>query len=108
MRGSSHRWILWCTALALVVLWPLPAMASAYFAGKKEMVRKADLIALVEITRLKDLEPDKSCGTKEARAAVIQMFKGSNAQELTFQIPCFFPCAIVKVKPGRHTRFPGR
>jgi len=103
-RAAPRGWLLGGT-LALGLLLPVQAHAKAYFADKKEMVREADLIALVEITRLKKLEPEKSCGTDEARAKLIHLVKGSGAAEITFRVPCFFPCAIVNLKPGRHLVF---
>ena len=40
----------------LMLSLPLPALSKAYFAGRKEMVEKADFIALVDVVAVEKCE----------------------------------------------------
>ena len=81
------------------------AFAKAYFSRKAEMVEKADVIAVVEIKDLRSLEPDKRFGDQQAKLIPIRVLKGDLAEGEEVQIPCFFPCAVVKLEPGKYLVF---
>lgn len=79
--------------------------AKAYFAGKEEMILKSDFIAIVNITDVVSMETDKQYGDQKANASVNKILKGNAENNITFSIPCFFPCAIISVEKGLHIVF---
>lgn len=79
--------------------------AKAYFSNKEEMVAKAQVIAIVEIKNLKSLEPEKMAGNQQATVVPIKVLKGTLKSEEELFVPCFFPCAIVKLTPGKYLVF---
>ena len=86
----------------LVVAMPVTAEGKAYFAPRDKMVTKADVIAIVEITAVKEVQ---ICRNQEAVAKVERMLKGQLGKEVTFLVPNFFPCAITSVSKGRYLVF---
>jgi len=81
------------------------AEATAYFAPQPELLRSSEVIALVEVTQVRELEPEKNCGTQRATATVVRTLRGTTGEKLTFLVPCFFPCAITKVQKGQQLVF---
>jgi hypothetical protein len=92
---------------AILILLPLFAHAKARFAPKGEMIAEADVIAVVTITDVKSLEPEKRVGDQLATAVVKQVIKGEikNEQEIEFFVSSFFPCAVTQVSKGAYLVF---
>ena len=86
----------------LMVAHPLVATGKAYFAPRDEMVAEADVIAVVEITAVKEVH---TCRNREATAMVERVLKGQLGKEVTFLVPNFFPFAITSVSKGRYLVF---
>jgi hypothetical protein len=91
--------------LLLMLVITSAAFGKAYFAPRDEMLAKADVIAVVDITRVKELEPGKQYGNQQASADVVTVLKGKPGKTISFFVPCFFPCALVKLKSGRYIVF---
>ena len=94
------------TAVLIVTAFlPAAAYAKAYFAPKREMISNAVVIAVVDITDVKRLEPDVRYGDQQAQAAVKQTLAGTAGTNITFRVPCFYPCAITQVTNGTYLVF---
>jgi len=95
------------TVLAIILALPTCAYAKAYFAPKAEMIAKSDVIAVVNITDVKFLEPEKGLGNQLAKATVRQVLKGDaeKDKEIQFKVECFFPCAVTQVSTGQYLVF---
>ncbi|MCG2711420.1 MAG: hypothetical protein L6416_03740 [Candidatus Omnitrophica bacterium] len=91
--------------LIIILGLTVPAFAKAYFAEKEEMIVNADIIAIVDITDVKNLEKDKSHGNQEATVSTIKNIKGTADKQFKFFVPCFFPCAITSVEKGQYLVF---
>jgi len=81
------------------------AFAKAYFADKEKMILKSDFIAIVNITNVIFIETDKQYRNQEANASVNKILKGNTENNITFFVPCFFPCAVASVKKGPYIVF---
>jgi len=73
--------------------------------GKKEMVEKSDLIAIVNIQELVSTDKTRVIVDLIAGGHVSQALKGEAKGEITFRIPRFFPCAAFDVSTGTHLVF---
>jgi len=95
------------TVLATILALPTCAHAKAYFAPKAEMIAKSDVIAVVDITHVKSLEPEKRHGNQLAEATVREVLKGDaeKGKEMQFKVECFFPCAFTQVSTGQYLVF---
>jgi len=95
------------TVLCLILLTAQSAFGRAYFAPKREMIAKSQVIAIVQITDVISLEPEKRLGDRRARATIREVLKGAieKGKEMEFTVPCFFPCAITEVSTGEYLVF---
>src|SRR6478735_3736367 len=95
------------TTLAIILTMLPCAHAKAYFAPKTQMIAKSDLIAVVNITNVKSLEPEQTHGNQVAKATVQATVKGNveNDKEIEFKVECSFPCAITQVSTGQYLVF---
>ncbi len=95
------------TVLVLILALAASAHAKAYFAPKAKMIAKSDVIAVVTITDVKSLEPDKWHGNQLAKATVKETLKGDVEKEkdIEFKVECFYPCAITQVSMGQYLVF---
>jgi hypothetical protein len=93
--------------LILIFALPASAHAKAYLAPKAEMIAKSDVIAVVNITDVKSLEPEKMYGNQRAKATVRDVLKGDvkREMEIEFMVKCFYPCAITQVSKGEYLVF---
>lgn len=91
--------------LIAVAILPVAAQAKAYFAAAGEMISNAVVIAVVEITDVKSLEPNVQYGDQNVQATVKQTLAGQAGTNLTFRVPCFYPCAITQVTNGTYLVF---
>lgn len=91
--------------LMTCLLLPFAAHAKAYFAPKTEMVSNSTVVAVVEITEVKALEPNVHYGDQQVSAKVQETLAGSAGDRLAFRVPCFFPCAITQVTNGTYLVF---
>ena len=73
--------------------------------GKKEMVARSSLIAVVDIQELVCTDKTQSCVDLIATGYVGEVLKGEARGEIKFRIPRFFPCAAFDVSTGRHLVF---
>lgn len=91
--------------LMAVLLFPAAVHAKAYFAPKVEMISNSVVIAVVDITDVKSLEPKAQYGDQQVTATVKQTLAGKVGTEINFRVPCFFPCAITQVTKGTYLVF---
>jgi hypothetical protein len=87
------------------LLLPTAAHGKAYFAPKAEMISNSVVIAVVDITDVKSLEPKAQYGDQLATATVNQTLAGRARTNINFRVPCFFPCAITQVSNGTYLVF---
>jgi len=93
-----------CICLALV---PGVALAKAYFAGNREMVEKAECIAIVNIQKV---EPANTKGrnwtySQKATGIVERVLKGAARGEIALYGQEDFICARCTFQSGRHLLF---
>ena len=91
----------------LMLSLPLPALSKAYFAGRKEMVEKADLIALVDVAAVEkcDRKGEPFSYSQKAPARVLQVYKGKCGGNLTIYGGENFICARLNIEPGKALAF---
>lgn len=87
------------------LLLPVAAHAKAYFAPKTQMVSNSTVVAVVEITEVKSLEPNVRYGDQQVKAKVQETLAGEAGESLEFRVPCFYPCAITQVTNGTYLVF---
>lgn len=97
------RWL----ALAFAVALPLLAYAKAAFLGKTEMIKHAEIIAVVTITKVEPAKERRNGWTyrEAATAKVEQVLKGRLAQKVVLHGGEDFICAQVRYQPGRNLMF---
>ena len=91
--------------LIAIAILPVVAHAKAYFAPKEEMISNSVVIAIVEITDVKSLQPNVQYGNQQASATVKQALSGTTGTNIVFRVPCFYPCAITQVTNGTYLVF---
>ena len=88
---------------------PVRTPAKAAFAGKEEMVRRSTAIAVVEITKVEEVEGKGSHWTYRQRATAVvkTLLKGSLPKDAPFAIfgDETFICARCHFEPGRYLLF---
>lgn len=91
----------------LMLSLPLPALSKAYFAGRKEMVQKADLIALVDVAAVEkcDRKGEPFSYSQKAPARVLKVYKGKCGGKLTIYGGENFICARLNIVPGKALAF---
>jgi hypothetical protein len=84
-----------------------PCFAKAYFAPKKEMIRNADCIVIVEITKVEALKQKGEHWTfgQKATATVKRCLKGSVKGEIEIRGMESFKCAQCRYEKGRFLLF---
>lgn len=100
---NRRRWL----GLALGATLPLVAFAKAAYWGKAEMIKRAEIIALVTITKVEPAKEKRKAWTysKAATAEVERVLKGRLAQTVVLHGGEDFICAQVNYQPGRHLVF---
>jgi hypothetical protein len=93
------------TLIVAGALLPVAAHAKAYFAPKAQMVSNSTVVAVVEITEVKSLEPNAQYGDQQVKAKVTETLAGETGESLDFRVPCFYPCAITQVTNGTYLVF---
>lgn len=94
-------------ALALAVLLPLTAFAKAAFWRKTEMIKRAEIIAIVTITKVEPAKEKRKGWTysEAATATVERVLKGKLDPKVMLHGGENFICAQVRYQPGRHLVF---
>jgi hypothetical protein len=103
MHSKNMRSLL----ILLVMSFPLLANAKAAYWGKTEMIRRSEIIAIVNISVV---EPTSIKGkgwtySEVASATVERVLKGKLPEEVKLYGGENFICAQVRYKPGRHLVF---
>lgn len=99
------------TATVLLTLFmfslPLAALSKAYIAGRKEMVQKADLIALLDVGAVEkcDRKGEPFSYSQKAQARVLKVYKGKCGGNLTIYGGENFICARLNIVPGKALAF---
>ena len=99
----NRRTFLTATLLAL----PTAAAAEARYADKVEMIREAEIIAVVDITRVRFLaRKGREWRRRQAAEATVEkVLKGRLPEQVTLSGNEDFICARTLFKPGRHLVF---
>jgi hypothetical protein len=93
--------------LALAVVLPLTALAKAAFWRKTEMIKRAEIIAVVTITKVEPAKEKRAGWTynEAATATVEQVLKGKLNTKVVLHGGEGFICAQVHYQPGRQLVF---
>ena len=86
----------------------IPAGESAAYAGKVEMIQKADVIVVVNITKVEDVEKKPESGwtyRQKATAQIEQCLKGGLTGQMEIYGMENFICARCEYKVGRYLLF---
>ena len=85
----------------------IPCVAKAYYAGKKEMIQKAEYIALVEITKVEEASKKGKTWTyrQKATATVKCSLKGDLKGDIEIYGMENFICAQCKYETGKYIVF---
>lgn len=97
-----RQWLLFILA---IVLLPVAAHARAFFAPKEEMISNSVVVAVVDITDVKSLEPNAMQGDQQVQATVKETIAGQPGTNLMFRVPSFYPCAVTQVTNGTYLVF---
>jgi hypothetical protein len=62
---------------------------------------------VVNVLSVLDINPNVSCGGQKASAVMQLPIRGELKinSKFVFQVPCFAPCAVTKITPGRYLVF---
>jgi len=94
--------------IALVLFIPAISWAKAYFAPIEEMIRSADVIAIVQLTNIHSAKSEEAGSVYKDLVAEVKFEKivhGTAKAQGQVYIPSFFPCAPVSAAPGRYLMF---
>lgn len=96
-------YLLVLAALLQSGLAPLPASAKAYFATRKEMVNKAEIIALVDIGAVETCQEKGQYFTflEKSTSKVEKTYKGKLPQQITLFGAETFKCGQMRIIPGK-------
>jgi len=99
----------WLCSLFLLPVLATQASAKAYFQSKAEMIRGAEVIAVITITEVKVAPKDRIQDYRKSGAAKLEMLiKGEIAQNFTILGDETFICASCPIAPGRYLAFLGK
>jgi hypothetical protein len=103
MNAFLPRCRLFALALLLALAVPRAAHAKAAFFGKEEMIRRAEIIALVNVTAVEPVKVKTRGWTlsQAARASVERVLKSELPRQVTLYGGEDFICAQVRYQPGR-------
>ena len=79
--------------------------AKAFYFGVDDMIREAQVIAIVDIQQLTSTELDVRQADLIADGYIVQTYKGNLKREIQFVISRIFPCAQFDVSTGRNLVF---
>lgn len=97
-------------SIVLVSLFSSAVLAKAYFAGKKEMIKKAEAIAVVEIVKTEEVEQKGKHWTyrQKATGMVKESLKGNIQGNIVIYGMEDFICAQCRFEKGRFLLFLGK
>ena len=94
--------------LAGALFWSAGAEASVSHLSKRELIQRAELIAIVDIDQVEKLESERRTGSLRAIATVRSVMKGPQMATVVFSAYSFYPCGVVNLEEGRYLVFLGR
>lgn len=102
--AAAARTVLLVTAFLGVAL---PGLAKAYYAGKKEMIQKAECIAIVNITGVEQVEKQGKpwIYRQKASATIVRCLKGDATGAIVLYGMETFICAQCQFERGRFILF---